>query len=70
MANTWTAEVEGTGEVVAEFRSVDFDPVELYDRHGEVIVRDKTDRNVMLGTVKRMRDIHSDSDFIALYPNT
>lgn len=69
VANTWIAEIPLSREVVAEFRSVDFDPVELYEKHGEVDVRDKTNDMRLLGTVRKAVDIHSGLKFIHLYPN-
>ena len=42
MANTWIATPINGDERVAQFRSTDFDPVELFVQHGDVAVYDLT----------------------------
>lgn len=51
MANTWIATSIYTEDRVAQFRSDDFDPLELSDEHGAVAIYDLTDEMRPIGFV-------------------
>lgn len=52
LANTWIAVNPQTNEVLDEFRSVDFDIADLFDRFGlPIVILDKTDGQRYLGSI-------------------